>query len=239
LGLNLSLDIEITGFIRLLLKVIHDAFEANQIRWSFSPSTICKNGYLVSTISGSLEEGKVLNDSARVLSSYHPGLASVASDAAIDGGRACKRASLPFKLGIKTGIRSFFAYELSIEVVVLLDSVAHDFLVPVGDGLLGCPSNSVVMLHNTKSIKHGMLVVTDLLDSLIRDLLLKKFFRIYLAGGVEVGLGLPVHLLGVGARGEVTSPIIIGLVSVGEHVVVADGPLNLLLFERVHIVRWG
>ena len=55
---------------------------------------------------------------------------------------------------------------------------------------------------------------------------------------MEDASGLSVLLLGVSTGSEVASPVVILLVSVGEHVVVTDGPFDILnLHESVNVLR--
>lgn len=81
-----------------------------------------------------------------------------------------------------------------------------------------------------------MLHVEDRLDSIVRNILLEQLLRVELKASVKVGLSLAILLLGVSTRCEVAGPVVVSLVSVGEHVIVADWPLNRLFLESVYVL---
>jgi len=104
--------------------------------------------------------------------------------------------------------------------------------------LLGRACNGIVMLVDTHGVHHGVISRLDSLHVTGRCALLQCLQGVKLVGGVQVGLALSDLALGCGTRSEVPSPVVVGLISIGEHVICLDRVAQVLLFDCIQVDAW-
>ena len=92
------------------------------------------------------------------------------------------------------------------------------------------------MLIVAHGVKHGIAGLLDGFELLISGLLVKNATSVELLRGVEIVLAESYLTLGVGARSEVTRPVLVLPIGIGEHIIVLGRPSDLLGLHSVDVV---
>lgn len=109
----------------------------------------------------------------------------------------------------------------------------------VGYVLLGSARDGIVVLINTHPVQHFFLGFNDLFDLFLGDIFLDNSLREQEVGGVKVGLSVTNLFLSSLSGREVSRPVVLRIVRIGEHVVVFDWPCQILLVQGVDVGTWG
>ena len=124
-------------------------------------------------------------------------------------------------------------------VIICFYGLIQAIVVVFSHMLLGSPCDGIMVLIDTHGIHHRVVGSLDRLDVISRSTLLQCLQSVHLVRSMKVCLSIP-NLPLCGSPGcEVSSPVVVGLVSIGEHVICLNRVCEVLLLNRVQVDPWG
>jgi len=131
-------------------------------------------------------------------------------------------------------------YQRSVNFVVGLNGVKDSKIVVIGNMLLSCACNAIVVLSDTHSVKHHLFSLKNGINLAICSSLIKDFSRISLHRSMQVSRSISDVFLGIRSWGEVSSPVRVVEISIREHVIIFDWPCKILSLQsiKVHAGCW-
>jgi hypothetical protein len=96
-----------------------------------------------------------------------------------------------------------------------------------------------MMLKDSHSIKHVVFNSQNFSYFLGCCILIDYFKCVELVRSMKICLTISDEYLLVCSWGEITSPIILALISIWEHIIILCGPNNILSFNCINILTWG
>lgn len=115
-----------------------------------------------------------------------------------------------------------------ILLVVLRHHLRQMVHIVVSHMLLRCSSHSIMVLVNAHPVQHVFLSLNDPFNLFVWHIFLKDSLGEQIVRSMNVSLSVADLLLCSLSWGEVASPVVLRIVRVWEHVVVFDGPGQIL-----------
>ena len=127
------------------------------------------------------------------------------------------------------------AYKLSVELATRVNCFVKHISVRVSNSLDRRASDSLMVLHNSHSVKKFVLFGRNLChficgDVWLEDALCKHFVRC-----MQVRRCQPILAFAQGTRGKVTRPVVILAVCEWHHIIVPDWPGKIQVFNGVNV----
>jgi len=131
--------------------------------------------------------------------------------------------------GLDSCCFSHFAEEcFAIYLIVFVHGFGKMLNIVIGNMLLSCSWNGIMMLVYTHPVEHFRLCFQNLFNFLFISIFFDNIRRQKLARSMEISLAISYLLFGCLSRGEVASPVILRIVCIREHVVIFGWPSYVL-----------
>jgi len=132
---------------------------------------------------------------------------------------------------------------ITVDILVNVHSEEESMGIVISNCLGSSSCHCVVMLVDTKNIKHVVPGSHDFIDIIIGEVLVENLFGVELIGSIVVVRGSSDVLLIVCSRTEVSCPVSIWSVSIWEHIIIFCRELNIILnhsgVKSINIHAWG
>ena len=129
----------------------------------------------------------------------------------------------------KTSLSTDLSFNgITVDIFVDVHTEEESVSIVISNGLLASSCHSVVMLVDTKNIKHVVPGSHYLIHVIISQLLVQNLLGIELVGSVVVVGGSSNVLLIIGSRTEIPCPVGIWVVSIWEHIIIFGWELSTL-----------
>ncbi len=175
---------------------------------------------------------------SRVLNGYNESLIDMVRYRTIQIGTISYNAVVP----IICGDSSLFFWEVVDHLLILVEVGAESFDMSQGviisNILLGSTSYCIMMLIYSHGVEEGVSCCYNTRDLAVSGILIENSNRVKPSSSVKSSLSFSNLPFSSSSWCEVSSPIVLRFVGIGEHVIILCGPRNICLMKSINILSW-
>jgi len=133
----------------------------------------------------------------------------------------------------------FFANQVTEDVTAVSHGSGEVLYIVIGYELSSSTRDGIMMLVDTHVIEDSFLGPHDLFDFFFIGILLNDGLGELFVGSVYMGLAISDLLFGSLSGSVVAGPVVLWIISIREHVKVADGPSDVLGLQSIEVLSWS